>query len=230
MLIKMKSIIYWIFAIIFSIWFVWGGSYDSEDLIDIVDIRDYYGDNPSKIRISGKHNPHFLYFDRLPISYSFDEDNLCYGKKLSQVRESFDILIKETSGIMNFTELESNGDIIISCMNYEDYYGGAAGYGGPEFYEGEQKILNGFVELYEIGYEYVDCESYPTTALHEILHALGFDHLYNKSSIMYVGDEEYAEYEWEYCQHLDTKISKCLKNIYSNGINGSSCDGLSYLF
>lgn len=180
--------------------------------------------------ISGKQNPKFLHFTILPISYSFDKENQCYGIKLNQVRESFDILEKETNGIMIFNESKYDGDINISCMLYEDIEGGSAGIGGSEFYEGERKILKGFVELYEIGEDYVDCESYPNTALHEILHVLGFDHINNKESIMYPGDDEYALDEKEYCQKIDKKIVECLKNIYSNGQNGSSCNGLPFLY
>ncbi len=212
----------WVFWILLALWFIIGGYYNYE----IDDITDYF--DSSKTIISGKHNPNFLNFGSLPISYSFDEDNLCYGKKLDQVRESFSILIEETDGIMNFTELDLDGDITISCMPYITDY---AGIGGPEFYEGEQKILSGFIELYELGEDYFDCESYPTTSLHEILHALGFDHINDKRSIMYDGDDdEYVYDELEYCQKIDQEIVDCLKNIYSNGVNGSSCKGLPYLY
>ena len=48
---------------------------------------------------------------------------------------------------------------------------------------------------------------------------------------MHEGLEELILYEWEddqtyVCQEIDYEIVECLKNIYSNGINGSSCEGL----
>lgn len=68
------------------------------------------------------------------------------------------------------------------------------------------------------------CEEFPHVEIHEILHAFGFDHIYdNSKEIMYPID-----FKIQNCQNkeLDSEISSCLKYIYSNGDQGS-CQNVS---
>ncbi len=73
-------------------------------------------------------------------------------------------------------------------------------------------------------WEVDDCEHFPNTEVHEILHALGIGHNYNDShSIMFPID-----YPIQSCktEEIDKEISSCLKHIYSNGKIGGDCSNL----
>jgi hypothetical protein len=112
-------------------------------------------------------------------------ESRCTEDKVNSVKEAFSILQKKT--VLEFTPSSSKPEIIISCSNIapdanqENHF--VAGEGGPSV------ILN--TSLYSVILEgklalYRD-ENCPETkiALHELLHALGFDHNNNPKSILY---------------------------------------------
>jgi len=206
--------------ILIVIWLVWG-SYDYENPFDYLS-----GD---KIKINGKANSNFLYFPSKPISYKFDSFWPCSGEMKDRILSGLAIIESETEGIVPFVEDPENGKVSFNCHSSFETEA-ASGYGGPIYYEGERKILEGEVDLWTHNPEFLRCESYPTTEIHEILHVFGFDHIYSEDSIMHPGGGEIILHEWEddqsyVCKEMDLEIVECLKNIYSNGVNGSSCSG-----
>lgn len=117
------------------------------------------------------------------ITYSLRDT--CTIQKERDVRRAFDILAEES--VLEFNEVEEDGEINIFCsrvapeLERERHF--VAGEGGPAeiVRAGEYNvILSGMVSLFRSD----ECEN-PQIALHEILHALGFDHNDNSDSIMY---------------------------------------------
>ena len=190
---------------------------------------------PTGTYITGESNPNFFYFTDNNISYSFTSYNPCFGERAERVHLAFNIIENKTQGLLSleYESDEYSGDIIIDCYT-ENFEEGIAGGGGPLFYEGERKILGGEISLYPFEEEYIQCESYPSEEIHEILHVFGFDHIDNEESIMHEGLDELILYEGEddqsyVCKDIEIEIIECLKNIYSNGVNGSSCEYLPSL-
>ncbi len=110
----------------------------------------------------------------------------CTDKKQKNFRSAVEILEEKT--ILEFEEVSfQDADIIITCSNIaptpeqENHF--VAGEGGPSLFINTTKyaaILKGEIALYRPD----SCES-PQIALHELLHALGFDHNNNQNSIMF---------------------------------------------
>lgn len=171
--------------------------------------------NPN--RINGYTNPNFPYWSKKPITYKFDGLDKCDSNKTKRVREAFFLIQTETDGIVTFLEDNTNGKLVVRCFDFPNPQG-AAGFGGPQFWE-DGEIIDATVDLYEIESGYVRC-TYPTVEIHEILHGFGFDHTNSQSSIMYFSGG---------CQRLDKASIECLKNIYSNGVEGSSCRNIPSL-
>lgn len=121
-------------------------------------------------------------FQNKEISYTIG--SACDEKKKKNVQEAFSILSQET--MLSFSE-SPNGEIDILCSQVSPESGEeghfVAGEGGPSEIINATKyyiILKGKVSLYRDE----KCKT-PNIALHEILHALGFDHNTNENSIMY---------------------------------------------
>ncbi len=128
--------------------------------------------------------PNMRYKDRV-ISYYIEPS--CSDKKKLDVEESFSFLSVNT--ILRFTHgLSNDAEIKVLCSNIAPTAQEAghfvAGEGGPSEVINASVysvILSGKVSLYRD-----DKCGEPKVALHEILHALGFDHNYTSSkSIMY---------------------------------------------
>ena len=126
--------------------------------------------------------PNMRYPDKI-ISYSIAES--CDSMKEKNIVDAFSILSENT--ILSFNQIQSNGEIDILCSDIapepQDEKHFVAGEGGPkEIYASGQYyvIISGKVSLYR----YEKCDE-PKIALHEILHALGFDHNGNSKSILY---------------------------------------------
>ena len=126
--------------------------------------------------------PNMRYKDKI-IGYKIED--VCDGAKKQDAIDAFDILSQES--VLKFYENTRNPEIVILCSNIapsaeeKDHF--VAGEGGPS------KIINttvysvillGKVSLYKVD----KCDQ-PKVAVHEILHALGFDHNKNPKSIMY---------------------------------------------
>lgn len=115
------------------------------------------------------------------ISYTIADK--CTLQKRADAERAFEILENKT--ILDFYSVTSNEEILISCESKqqikEDFF--VAGEGGPVNISraGQFNVINyGQVLLIRQS----ECPN-PNIALHEILHALGFDHSSNQNNIMY---------------------------------------------
>lgn len=126
--------------------------------------------------------PNMRYRDRV-ISYTISDS--CEQSKKNDVEAALLLLSDRT--ILEFEKKDSSGEINILCSDIapkpdeEGHF--VAGEGGPSEIINMSNyavIFSGKVSLYREN----ECEN-PNIALHEILHALGFDHNENQRSIMY---------------------------------------------
>ena len=126
--------------------------------------------------------PRMRYKDRI-ISYTIS--NSCNDAKRKDVEGALSYIIQQT--ILEFKS-SPNGELKILCAEIsptpaeEGHF--VAGEGGPSEIINTTNyavILSGKVSLYRRTAECVK----PNVAMHEILHALGFDHNNNPNSIMY---------------------------------------------
>lgn len=126
--------------------------------------------------------PNMRYINRT-ITYEIGKE--CSAQKRTSIEEAFSILEKET--VLQFRQTTNKPEITFFCTNIspdpETKGHFVAGEGGPTQIINTTKyaaILSGKVALYRAE----KCDQ-PIIALHEILHALGFDHTSDKQSIMF---------------------------------------------
>jgi len=115
------------------------------------------------------------------ITYRIDE--VCGIKKKDDMTRAFEIVEELT--ILKFYPVKDNEEISVTCSDdvivKEDHF--IAGEGGPVNIVQTQNfniILNGKILLIRDS----QCET-PNIAIHELFHALGFDHSENPNNIMY---------------------------------------------
>jgi len=172
--------------------------------------------------VDEKINADFPYWASKTITYSFSSNFLCNADRINNIREAFSILHDNTNGLLSFVE-GKDGDIVIRC--FDDYAStGEAGSSGASISE-DYELSDGTVNFYLVPSGAIaSCETYPTLELHEILHVLGFRHDFSSEyNIMYLA----SSYS---CRKLDTRIVECLKNVYSTGKGGSSCEGIPHVY
>ncbi len=114
------------------------------------------------------------------ISYDIDD---CTLQKISDMKTAFQII--ENLTLLEFEEVEEEGEIIVTCDSNNKIKEGffIAGEGGPiEIAQTSNFniISKGKILLIKDS----QCEN-PNVAIHELLHALGFAHSSNKNNIMY---------------------------------------------
>ena len=119
-------------------------------------------------------------FPQKEISYNIDN---CPLQKRYDIAQAFDFL--SNISILNFYEIGNNGEILATCENRNRVENRLfiAGEGGPiniTRTDNFNVILQGEILLIKES----KCKD-PNIALHEILHALGFNHSLNSKSIMY---------------------------------------------
>lgn len=146
-------------------------------------------------------------FNHNQITYSIDEN--CEIQKQQRMKQAFDILETETNHISFFPAQDA--DIKISCSK-ESMQKTAntfiAGEGGPSKFLNLSLypvILEGQILLYEDLYD-VECET-PVVEIHELLHVFGFDHIDDKSSVLY----PYFSCD----QELNQNIIDSINSLYS---------------
>lgn len=145
-----------------------------------------------------------LRFSSNVISYSISDE--CDNSRQESIKKAFNIIEDKT--ILTFLPSQS-GSLMILCSdnppepeNKKHY---VAGEGGPTV------IINAS-QYYVIKeaqlslYREEKCD-FPVIAVHELLHALGFDHINNKKSILYPISE---------CnQNIDDEIIQTINELYS---------------
>jgi hypothetical protein len=132
---------------------------------------------------SSQFYPDMRYPDK---EITFHLSDTCSNKKKNDFRDAITILEQRT--ILSFLETnDAKAQITITCSNLapkpdqEGHF--IAGEGGPALFLNTSKyaiIISGEIALYRPE----TCEI-PQIALHELLHALGFDHNSNPESIMF---------------------------------------------
>lgn len=168
---------------------------------------DSYSNNISAPSVSGQFYKNMRYPDRV-ITYSLSPD--CNFKKQDDITGAFAALEKGT--VLKFVK-QDEGEIVFYCTQLQaapDETGHfIAGEGGPSKIIDAGRfsvILSGKISLYRPE----KCDS-PKVAIHEILHALGFDHNSNKKSILYPiteCDQEIDQYIFDNLNELYTIDSK----------------------
>lgn len=147
-------------------------------------------------------------FNHNNISYSIGDD--CDINKRQRMIQAFNILSTETE-IITFFPKQEDAEIIVSCSKeilQKNPNTFIAGEGGPSKFINLSLypiILEGQIVLYEDLYD-IECES-PIVELHELLHVFGFDHINDKSSVLY----PYFACD----QKLSEDIIQSIKNLYS---------------
>ena len=152
------------------------------------------------------------------IKYRYEEE--CTWVQSNRLEEAIDIL--ETETILNFRETSKEPDLYIHCYDYsvQTDEGIRLGEGSPRYYEElSRTLINSSINLYARK-DAVYCVNYPATEIHEILHALNFNHLEDPSSIMHPG------IGGDVCPELDESIIKCIEDIYSNQ---KGCQGMEFI-
>jgi len=146
------------------------------------------------------------YSDRI-ITYHISES--CSEQKASSMKEAFDTL--EARAVISFQEAsKSKAEIKVLCSDVspqteEEEGHFVAGEGGPSRVLNStlySVILEGKIALYREG----QCNN-PNVAIHELLHALGFDHNNNPDSILYP--------TLDCDQEIDSEIISSINAIYS---------------
>ena len=187
--------------------FLYGAYFSETQFFDIIEKEDT---SPIVNKTISDNYPNgILFYENLRFSsnkISYSIDSMCNENRVSNSREAFDILDKNT--ILVFNEKSIDGDIKVICSQTyeepdEDYF--IAGEGGPNFIINATNYyvaINGTIFLYRDG----NCDK-PVVAIHEILHVLGFTHSTNKKSIMY---------EVSQCnQKITSEIIDTINTLYS---------------
>lgn len=150
-----------------------------------MNFEDYKFEGKNELNSNGiQFYPNMRYKDR---TISFAISNSCDEKTRNSALKAFSMI--DEKSIITFQEEKtfSNAEITVLCSEIapkpEEEGHFVAGEGGPSEVINNTNfavILSGRVSLFRAN----ECDE-PIVAIHEILHALGFDHNNNSNSIMY---------------------------------------------
>lgn len=174
-----------------------------------------------------------LHWNHMPITYSFSES--CVGPIVPRIEWAFQIIENNTNKLVNFNEIENNGDITFIC--YPEQNKEAVGYDLTEYTFGQSApnidgsvIKDAEIEFWSVteNTRPTSCSNFPRLEIHEILHAFGFDHILNNTyTIMHpyggsscIARDDTITYNGKTFMpedKIDEEIVSCLKYIYSNG-------------
>lgn len=167
-----------LFVLLFTgVYFLWKGL-----PVETVDFETFYGNLSQGLpENSSQFYPNMRYVDK-NIGFSLSPN--CSAKKQNDFIEATQIIERKT--VLNFFESDTP-DITVSCSNISPKPAEKghfiAGEGGPASIINASRyaiILTGKIALYRPE----SCDT-PQIAVHEILHALGFNHNNNTESIMF---------------------------------------------
>ena len=167
--------------------------------------------------------PQFMINTRFPSNHiTWMMADGCSQSQRESVVEAFDIVAE--GSVLEFEELYSGAQINVTCGDYvedvNDTYEGVGevvGEGGPR-----NISVTPFVSLVHAGvirlYDDEKCD-YPATAIHELFHVLGFDHVDDKKNILYplldceqrINDEQFKDINSLYS--MPEKPDLYIKNI-----------------
>jgi len=147
-----------------------------------IEFKKYSAEISPQIEKTSQFYPNLRFRDRI-ITYWISSS--CSEEKVENTEKAFEII--ENLTILNFDSGNDDPEVLILCSDLsptaeeENHF--IAGEGGPSKIINASKynvIFSSRVSLYKGD----NCEN-PNVALHEIFHALGFDHNTNPLSIMY---------------------------------------------
>jgi hypothetical protein len=185
------------------------GKFFYQEYYDISSLAEsYVADNSKSVEGLTQQSKQFYPGMRFPeknIGYEFADE--CDDVRKENVRRAFEII--DEKSVLSFSEDSGSEKVYVLCSKIapkaEDKDHFIAGEGGST------KILNAskfyIIKEAQIAlYRDEKCET-PNIALHEILHALGFDHNSNEESILYPITS---------CnQEIDDDIINSINNIYN---------------
>jgi hypothetical protein len=188
----------------------------------------------------------------MPVTYHIVNEKKCGRYETYMIKRAFNEIENATAGVVYFEKLNNSedADIIIKCSFIENCYKKEIDIGPVVIRETEticahnsgyarikyqgNRILKADIELIGLagfaetsgkgpsGFSIGDC-GYPVTEIHEILHAFGYQHNNNTSSIMYpehesVGYRLYKEGEcFNSIKSIDEWIIQDLISTYQQG-------------
>ncbi len=159
-----------------------------------------------------------LHWTHMPVTYSVQNEDECGNYEVRKIIRAFDDISSAANGSVYFEKVKAGGDIVFRCSFLEDCYelvtdidddamlvyryericGHTKGLAttsilGNRIIGSEIEIfgLAGFSETSGKGTSgfYIGSCGHPTTEIHEILHAFGYGHSDDNSSIMYYAED-----------------------------------------